>query len=99
MDIGHTNETNDFFSLEGKVVQTSPVKQCISHNLKLIREQKDLTQEEFSTKLGIKRATYASYEEQRAAPPLSVVITVSNLTGIDINTLLTDELREEVRND
>ncbi|WP_131535468.1 helix-turn-helix domain-containing protein [Pedobacter nototheniae] len=101
MDIDHAEKKDDstFFVLDGEIQDQSSVKKCISHNLKHIRKQKGLTQDAFSKQLGISRPSYASYEEQRAEPPLSVVITLSNLTGIDINTLLTDELREEVLND
>ncbi|RZJ85984.1 MAG: XRE family transcriptional regulator [Chryseobacterium sp.] len=101
MDNDHSNGEKDqtFFQIDGEVQDLTSIKQCISHNLKHIRKQKGLTQDAFSKQLGISRPSYASYEEKRAEPPLSVVITVSNLTGIDINTLLTDELREEVLND
>ncbi|WP_231464700.1 helix-turn-helix domain-containing protein [Pedobacter sp. Leaf132] len=75
------------------------VGENLSHNLKLIRKQKGFTQEEFSSQLSISRPAYASYEEQRALPSLAVVIIISNLTGIDINTLLEDKLGEEVHND
>jgi len=75
------------------------IKKCVSHNFKHIRKQKGLTQQKFADLLGVNRAAYAAYEEQRADPPLNVVIVVSNLTGIDINTLLTDELMEDVNND
>jgi transcriptional regulator with XRE-family HTH domain len=77
----------------------SLVRNCLSHNFKHIRKQKGFTQEEMSEQLGINRATYASYEEKRATAPLSVVIVMSNLTGIDMNILLTEELKEEVHND
>jgi len=88
----------DFFKLDGQVKSTSEIKKCVSHNFRLIREQKGFTQQMFASRIGVNRATYAAYEEQRADPPLSVVIMVSNLTGIDINTLLTIELQREVTN-
>lgn len=92
---GGEEKEHDFFKLDGQVKAFSAVKKCVSHNFRLIRNQKGFTQQMFASHIGINRATYAAYEEQRADPPLNIVIIVSNLTGIDINTLLTTELKEE----
>lgn len=44
-----------------------------SKNLKKVRLRTGLTQEEFATMLGIKRATLGAYEEGRARPNMKVV--------------------------
>jgi transcriptional regulator with XRE-family HTH domain len=50
-----------------------------SENLKKLRKQKKFTQENFSELLGIKRNTYAAYEEGRSEPPLDILLSISQI--------------------
>jgi transcriptional regulator with XRE-family HTH domain len=42
----------------------------ISANIKFLRKNKGLTQEQFATEIGIKRSMVGAYEEDRASPKL-----------------------------
>lgn len=51
-----------------------------------------ITQEVMAEKLGIIRKTYASYEEYRAEPNISLLVKMSNLFEISIDDLIKNEL-------
>ena len=57
-------------------------------NLKYLRKQKGLTQEEMAEKLGIKRSLIGAYEEERAEPRLEVLQTLSEMYEITLEELL-----------
>lgn len=71
---------------------TEAINQTFGKNIRLIRTEKHFTQEKFAKQLGITRAALASYEEYRATPALPVLVSISTLLEIDINTLLTPNL-------
>ncbi|MBM3444003.1 MAG: LexA family transcriptional regulator [Bacteroidetes bacterium] len=68
------------------------------HNLKFLRKQKGLTQEEFANKLNIKRSLLGAYEEERAEPRLDVLEQVSDLFKISLDELLRRDLSEPKTN-
>jgi transcriptional regulator with XRE-family HTH domain len=57
-------------------------------NLRLLRQQKGLTQQAFADKLGIKRSLLGAYEEQRAEPRIDILQKVSEWLGISLEDLL-----------
>jgi transcriptional regulator with XRE-family HTH domain len=61
-------------------------------NLKYLRKLRGLTQEEFATKLQIKRSLLGAYEEERAEPRLDVLEIVSDEFGISLDDLLRTDL-------
>lgn len=63
-------------------------------NLKFLRKQQKMTQEEFATKLNIKRSLLGAYEEERAEPRIDVLELVSDQFGISLDELLRKDLSE-----
>jgi transcriptional regulator with XRE-family HTH domain len=61
-------------------------------NLKYLRKLRGWTQEEFATKLGIKRSLVGAYEEERADPRLDVLELVSDLFKLSLDELLLKDL-------
>src|ERR1035437_4827500 len=57
----------------------------IGSNIKFLRKQKNLTQEELSKKIGVNRSMIGSYEEDRAKPKLSSIQIMAHYfkTGVD----------------
>ncbi len=63
-------------------------------NLKYLRKLRGWTQEEFATRLGIKRSLLGAYEEERAEPRLDVLETVSEIFKLSLDELFLSELGE-----
>lgn len=63
-------------------------------NLKYLRKLRGWTQEEFATKLGIKRSLIGAYEEERADPRLEVLEIVSEIFKVTLDELLLKDLSE-----
>lgn len=61
-------------------------------NLKYLRKLRGWTQEEFATKLGIKRSLVGAYEEERAEPRLEVLEVISDLFKVTLDELLLKDL-------
>ena len=57
-------------------------------NLKYLRKLRGWTQEEFATKLGIKRSLIGAYEEERADPRLEVLEIVADIFKLSLDELL-----------
>jgi transcriptional regulator with XRE-family HTH domain len=67
-------------------------------NLKYLRKSKNWTQEEFATKLNIKRSLVGAYEEERAEPRLDVLETVCALFKLSFEDFLLKDLAAEEHN-
>lgn len=61
-------------------------------NLKYLRKLRGWTQEEFSTKLGIKRSLIGAYEEERADPRLDVLEIIADMFKLSLDELLLKDL-------
>lgn len=61
-------------------------------NLKYLRKLRNWTQEEFASKLGIKRSLIGAYEEERADPRLDVLQTISEMFKVTLDELLTKDI-------
>lgn len=57
-------------------------------NLKYLRKMRGWTQEEFATKLGVKRSLIGAYEEERADPRLEVLEIVADIFKLTLDDLL-----------
>jgi len=62
------------------------------HNLKKLRKARSLTQSKLAEKLGINRATLASYEEGRAEPRFEKLKQIAAYLNVSIDDLLWTEL-------
>ncbi|MBC8033594.1 MAG: LexA family transcriptional regulator [Chitinophagaceae bacterium] len=63
-------------------------------NLKYLRKLRGWTQEEFATRLKIKRSLLGAYEEERAEPRIEVLEQVRNIFKLSLDDLLLKELSE-----
>ena len=64
------------------------------NNLKYLRKLRGWTQEEFATKLKIKRSLLGAYEEERAEPRIEVLEKVGDLFKLSLDELLRKDLNE-----
>ena len=67
-------------------------------NLKYLRKLRGLTQDEFASKLSIKRSLLGAYEEGRAEPRLEVLETVCDLFKLTLDEILRKDLSEHTDN-
>lgn len=65
---------------------------AINKNIRFLREQAGWTQKELAAKLDVKQPVIGAYEEFRSLPPIPVIIKISDLFKIDIDTLLRTDL-------
>jgi transcriptional regulator with XRE-family HTH domain len=63
-------------------------------NLKYLRKLRGWTQEEFASKLNIKRSLVGAYEEERAEPRIEVMEKLSDMFRISLDDLLRKDLSE-----
>ena len=63
-------------------------------NLKYLRKLRGWTQEEFASKIGIKRSLVGAYEEERADPRLDVLETVGEIFKLTLDELLLEDLNQ-----
>lgn len=61
-------------------------------NLKYLRRLRGWTQEEFATRLGIKRSLLGAYEEERAEPRIDVLEAVGEIFKLTLDELLLKDL-------
>ncbi len=59
----------------------------LNENIRAIRKRLGLTQEQFATRLGIKRSLVGAYEEGRAEPRLELLSKMAELAGIALDDL------------
>ena len=61
-------------------------------NLKYLRKLRGWTQEEFATRLGIKRSLLGAYEEERAEPRIDVLEIVGDIFKLTMDEMLLKDL-------
>jgi len=66
----------------------------VSDNMKYLRKLHGMTQDQFSRRIGIKRASVGAYEEERANPNIDVLKTMSRLFNVSVDDLLKKDLRK-----
>ena len=64
----------------------------ISNNIKHLRSLKGWSQQQLADKLNITRARIGSYEEERADPPVDILIRLSTMFHVAIDALLKCDL-------
>ena len=64
-------------------------------NLKYLRKLRGWTQEEFATKLNIKRSLLGAYEEERADPRLEVLEIIADVFKLSLDELLLKDLSNQ----
>lgn len=67
-------------------------------NLKYLRKLRGWTQDEFSTKLNIKRSLLGAYEEERAEPRIEVLEIIADMFKLTLDDLLRKDLSETTPN-
>lgn len=65
----------------------------ISENIKYLRNLNRLTQEQFSSRIGIKRSLLGAYEEARANPPLDKLKLIAQSFGVSVDALIKQDIR------
>ena len=60
----------------------------IGKNIRLLREQKGLTQEDFAQQLFVTRQTVSNYETGRTHPDIDTLEKIAAVLGSDLNTLI-----------
>lgn len=71
----------------------------IAHNLKVLRNRKNKTQEDLAFALSqaigldMKRSTYSGYENEVSTVPIHVLIHISEYYGISLDDLVKKDLR------
>ena len=64
----------------------------LSSNVKFIRKQLRLTQDQFGQLLGIKRSLVGAYEEGRAEPRLELLQQMATHSGFSVDTIIGTDL-------
>ena len=62
------------------------------NNLKSLRKQKDLRQDEIKSLLGFSRTTWSNYELGLSEPSLAGLVKISKFFGVTLDDLLTADL-------
>ncbi|HOO09822.1 MAG TPA: LexA family transcriptional regulator [Cyclobacteriaceae bacterium] len=65
---------------------------AINENIRFIRKQLKLTQEQFGQQLGIKRSLVGAYEEGRAEPRLELLHKMAMLAGVQVDALISTDM-------
>ncbi len=60
----------------------------LASNIKFLRKRKRLTQQELAISLDIKRSNINNYENGKTIPPVNILIALSDLFHVSIDTLL-----------
>jgi transcriptional regulator with XRE-family HTH domain len=63
----------------------------VSENIKFLRKQAGLTQEQLAEKVGIKRSLVGAYEEGRADPRLTNLTIIAEVFGVSLDALITKD--------
>jgi transcriptional regulator with XRE-family HTH domain len=71
------------------------IKNYFAKNLKYLRRQSGLTQDEMADELNIGRPKLGSYEEERNEPNICTLINICKYFNISIDWLLTLDMEKE----
>ena len=73
------------------------MKEQLHKNVRILRKEKKITQEEMAKKLKIKRSLLGAYEEGRAKPRLDVMQRYCQMFGISMEELIYGNLEKAVK--
>jgi transcriptional regulator with XRE-family HTH domain len=65
-----------------------------SENIRFLRTQKNLSQQELADKILMSRVRYSKYEDGRSEPPYELLIRISKYFNLSIDLLLTVDIRK-----
>jgi transcriptional regulator with XRE-family HTH domain len=65
---------------------------CLPRNLKYLRKQRKLRQEEMQDQVGFSRSTWSNYENGNTDPSIDNLIKISIFFGISLDELVTKDL-------
>ena len=71
----------------------------LKDNLKTLRKNKGLSQEELSIKLHVVRQTVSKWESGLSVPDAEMLITISEIFEIPVNEILGENIEEKEKND
>lgn len=63
----------------------------LGSNLKRMRENKNLSQQQVADMLQINRSTYTKYETNKSNPPLNVIYKLTKIFNCDFNTIFINQ--------
>jgi len=66
----------------------------LAHNLRFLRLQKNKSQTAIANKLGLKRITYAKYEDGKNEPKIITLLSISRFCKLSIEELLTKKIKK-----
>lgn len=67
----------------------------LSQNIRVMRKKADLTQQELADRLKVNRGVITSYEQNRATPPLKVILRLSEVLKTNVESLINQDLTKE----
>ena len=67
----------------------------LKENIKALRKQKGLSQEELSIKLNVVRQTVSKWEQGLSVPDAEMLVTISEVFDTPVSTLLGETISEE----
>ncbi len=68
----------------------------LNENVRFVRKQLNMTQDQFAQKLGIKRSLVGAYEEGRAEPRLDLLQKMAELIDISVDALIGSDITQGV---
>lgn len=78
--------------------KNTETQKIIASNLKRLRVNDKLSQQAVADFLGIKRATYANYENGRRHCPVSIIEKLTNLYGCDDYDIFCEHIEKVAQN-
>lgn len=73
---------------EGEVRAMRGTEKNIGKNIRALREEKGLTQDDLAARLFVTRQTVSNYETGRSRPDVEMLVHLSSALGADVNDLL-----------
>ncbi len=67
----------------------------IADNIKFLRKQKKITQQQFADLMGVKRPVIGAYEEKRAEPKAELLYKMAQVFDITVDELVTERINEK----
>ena len=84
-------EATGYFHLYS-LVEGGGMLNMLSNNIKIIRKEKGLSQEEVAIKLNIVRQTLSKWEKGLSVPDAQLLIKLAEILGVPASVLLGDEI-------
>ena len=66
----------------------------LSDNLKKIRKENNLTQEDLAEKLGVSRQSVSKWESNQAYPEMDKVVQICKMFNLNMDDLLNQDIKE-----